>query len=129
MNLWLLAIHNLVRWAVLLSGAYSFLRASTGLLARGGWLPADQKAARIYPIVLDVQVVLGLATWFALHPPVPPHASAAVVALVMAHAGTIYAKRTKTVRTKFQAVALLHGLSLLLIAVRLDWSAPLIPHF
>lgn len=127
MNIWILAIHNVFRWAVFLAGAYSLLRALSGLVAKGGWLPADQRAARIYPVLLDLQVVLGVLVWLVAHRPVPQHASASVLALVFAHVGTILAKRGKSSRPRFQAIALLHGLSLLLILIRLDWSRPLLP--
>lgn len=131
MHAWILVVHNIVRWAVLFAGAYSLLRGATGLLAKGVWQPSDARGARIFPIVLDVQVVVGLALWLTSvrgsGSPFPEHAAVALFALVLAHVGSVKARRAKNAKSRFQSIVVFHGLSLLLIAVRLPWSAPLIP--
>ena len=125
MHTWIQSIHNLARWVVVLAGAWSMLRGLTGLLARGSWLPPDQKAARLFPVLFDLQVVIGVVTWLVLSVPVPEHAWASTLALVFAHAGTIRARRAKIARQRFQSIVVLHGLALLLILVRMPWHAPL----
>ena len=131
MHPWILVVHNLVRWAVLFAGAYSLLRGATGLLAKGVWLPSDARAARIFPIILDLQVVVGLLLWLTsahgTNTPLPEHAVVAIAALVLAHVGSISARRSKNAKSRFQSIVVFHGLALLLIAARLPWHAPLLP--
>lgn len=140
-----LAIHNLVRWAVLGAGAFALFRATTGMLAKGGWLPADDKARRIFPVTLDIQVTLG--TLLAFLSPIThmawsdmavamgdktlryyavEHAFIAVAALVLAHIGAAKIRRTKDVRQKFKTMLAFYGPAMLLLVARIPWDRPLL---
>jgi len=140
-----LSLHNVLRWAVLLTGVYSVLRAGAGLLARGSWLPADEAARRIFPIALDIQFVLGAALWAflspltekivhahafsSLHDPVLrfyaiDHGAAGLLALLLAHFGSVRARRLKASKARFQTILLFHGLALLLVLARTPWDRP-----
>jgi cell division protein FtsW (lipid II flippase) len=141
-----LSLHNVLRWAVLLTGAYSVLRAGAGLIARGSWLPADDAARRIFPIALDIQFLVGLLLWAflspittsALHSPehvmsnpvvrfyLVEHGLAAFLGLAFAHIGSARARRLKHVRSRFTSMLVFHGLALVLIAARLPWDRPLL---
>jgi len=141
-----LSLHNVLRWAVLLTGVYSVLRAGAGLLARGSWLPADEAARRIFPIALDIQFLVGLLLWAflspittsALHSPehvmsnpiarfyLVEHGLAALLGLAFAHIGSARARRIKPTRAKFMSMLVFHGLALVLIASRIPWDRPLL---
>ncbi len=140
-----LSLHNVLRWAVLLTGVYSVLRAGAGLLARGSWLP-DEAARKIFPIALDIQVLVGLLLWAFLSPittsalhssqhvmsnPVTrfylvEHGLAAILGLTFAHIGSARARRLKLTRARFVSMLVFHGLALVLIASRIPWDRPLI---
>src|SRR5688572_27304548 len=61
-----LNIHSWLRWLVIGTALWTILRSamSTGR----PWTPADTRSLRIFTIVLDVQMVLGLLLYFALSP-------------------------------------------------------------
>jgi hypothetical protein len=141
----ILSLHNVLRWAVLLTGVYSVLRAGAGLLARGSWLPADEAARRIFPIALDIQFTAGLllailspiaaaamgAPGHIMSDPVTrfylvEHAFAAVLGLAFAHIGSARARRAKLTRSRFTSMLVFHGLALLMIASRIPWDRPLL---
>lgn len=138
-----LMLHSLVRWAVLGAGAYAIFRAATGLLAKGGWLPADDKARKIFPITLDIQVVLGSLLAFVspitqmaysnmgaamadktLRYYAVEHALIAVAAITLAHIGSAKIRRIKESRKKFQMLLTFHGLAMVLLVSRIPWDRP-----
>ena len=142
-----LSLHSLLRWAAIFVGAYSVLRALTGIVAKGTWLKADDTARRLFPIALDVQFVLGAALWAFLSPLtagivhsrafssvndpmlrfyVLDHGAAGLLALLLAHFGSIRARRLKSSRARFQSILLLHGLAFVLVLARTPWDRPLL---
>jgi len=139
-----LSIHNLLRWVVLLTGVYSVLRAGAGIVSRGSWLPADEVARKLFPISLDIQVLLGISLWAFLSPittaafhtagPVMSdptirfylveHGLAGLLALAFAHIGAARARRLKFARARFMSLLVFHGIALVLIAARIPWDRP-----
>src|SRR5581483_7392286 len=63
--LWL---HSWLRWAVLVAGAFAWIRAIRGYTGRRPWLPIDDLWGFTFSIVLDVQFVVGLALYIFLSP-------------------------------------------------------------
>ena len=142
-----LALHNVLRWAVLLAGLWAVFRAFTGCLGKGGWLPADKKASRLFPILLDVQTLAGLALYCGLSPMmrvaygdmptamhVPElrfylvwHIAGIVIALALAHVGKVRAMRLSDSVARHKSLFLWYGASLLLIVARTPWHRPLLP--
>lgn len=141
-----LFLHNSFRWAILAVGIYALFRATTGILAKGGWLPADDKARRLFPIALDIQVVLGVVLMFVspvaqnafsnmanamrtreIRLAVIEHPFIAIAALALAHVGSVKIRKLKDSREKFKAILLYYGLALLLLVARMPtWK---LPHF
>jgi hypothetical protein len=138
-----LFLHNIVRWAVLGAGAYAIFRAATGLLAKGGWLPADDKARKVFPIALDIQVTLGVILAFVspitqmaysnmgaamadktLRYYAVEHVFIAVAAIALAHIGSAKIRRIKESRKKFQMLLAFHGLAMVLLVSRIPWDRP-----
>ena len=139
-----LSLHNLVRWAVLGAGAYALFRAATGMLAKGGWLPADDKARRIFPVALDIQVTLGVILSFlspitttawsnmgaamsdkTLRYYSVEHGFIALAALALAHIGGAKIRRLKDVRGKFKLMLAFYGPAMLLLVARIPWDRPM----
>ncbi len=141
-----LFLHNSFRWVFLAVGAYALFRAATGLLAKGGWLPADDKARRLFPVALDIQVVLGATLMFVspvahnafsnmgeamrtreIRLAVIEHPFIALAALALAHMGSVKIRKLKDSREKFKAILLYYGLAILLLVARMPtWK---LPHF
>lgn len=139
-----LFLHNSFRWAILAVGIYALFRAITGILAKGGWLPADDKARRLFPIALDIQVVLGVVLMFVspvaqnafsnmanamrtreIRLAVIEHPFIAIAALALAHVGSVKIRKLKDSREKFKAILLYYGLALLLLVARMPtWKFP-----
>lgn len=137
-----LALHNLGRYAVLALALYALWRATSGLLAKGGWLPADERARRLFPIAMDIQFVLGLVLYTFLSPVTKmafqdfgmamkiseirfyavEHILVGFIALALAHIGSVKIRKTKVPGAKFRTMAIFYGLSLVLILSRMPWD-------
>lgn len=62
------AVHSYWRWAVLAAAALAFLRVATGAWRRREWTAADDRAARLFIAVTDVQFLLGIVLYFGFSP-------------------------------------------------------------
>jgi hypothetical protein len=141
----LLAIHNLLRWLVLLAGVLAVVRAVVGLLSKRPWNQGDRKAGVFYTSVLDLQFLVGLVLTFTspLVRAALANLSAALsmndlrffpfehipfmlVAVVMAHAGSNLARKAKDASGQHRRAALGYGLSLLVILLAIPWWRPLL---
>jgi len=60
----LLHLHNLLRWAVLLTGLWALYRGATGLSGRRPFSNTDRKAALWLLISTHLQFVLGVVLYF-----------------------------------------------------------------
>ncbi len=138
----ILLVHSWWRWLVLLAGVIAVTKMIAGSAKSSSWTPADRRAVVLYIAALDLQVLLGVTLLFvspriatALHdltsamaaPDVRAmlvdHPATMLVALVLAHAGSIVARRAPSDQARFDRAALLLGLSLLLVLVGIPWSA------
>ena len=63
-----LTVHSLLRWAVILLGAWAVSRAKRGWFFGRPWTEGDDRAGRLFVIGVDVQVLLGLLLYLVLSP-------------------------------------------------------------
>ncbi len=114
-----LILHSVWRWVVLLGA----LGALYGLL-RGRFESSPSallpRVIRLYPVILDIQVALGIILWLAQRfggEPLTPiqviHPIWGLLAAGAAHAAAVFRDREDPVRTRGMLAA--YGLSLLLI--------------
>jgi len=147
---WLLALHSLVRWVVILAGLMAVVRALRG----GTWASADESAGKWYGVSLDVQMLLGLLLYGIFSPVtyaafadmgaamrdatlrfyVIEHLGLMVVALALAHVGKARIRRAATDAKKFRTAAIFYGFSLVLVLLATPWpfrepGRPLFPSF
>jgi hypothetical protein len=154
MESWVLVVHSLVRWVVVVAGVAAALRALSGWRSKKAWLPIDDRLGRLFTLSLDVQVVLGLALFFFLSEITAAalddvgaamaargtrywlieHQFAMLVALVLAHIGRARSARATEPERKHKLAAQLFTLAVLIVLIGMPWpfldvGRPLLPAF
>ena len=146
---YVLGLHNVVRWIVLLNGVWAVFLCWRGWLGRRQWTPSEARATRSFTIALDVQFLLGLLLFAVFSPltrqafrdiggamsdaPVRyfllEHPLIMVTAIAAAHIGAVRVKRASSDAERFQKGSIMFGLSLAAIAGFIPWARPLLPGF
>jgi hypothetical protein len=140
----LLILHNLVRWLVLLGALWVLLVSWQGLRARAyGRGPAV--AGRAFVGLMDLQLLLGLLL-YGMSPLVRAsfanfglaigasdtrfflleHSLAMIVAVALAHLGSIRVRQATGPVAKHRQALLWYGLSLGVILLTIPWWRPLL---
>lgn len=141
----LLFLHNLVRWLVIVGAAWTLGRAYRGWLGRRDWTSADRQAGLLFSIAYDVQVFLGLVLTI-LSPLVRAaisdigaamrvedlrwvlveHLPLMILSLVVVHITSVRARRASEDTVKHRLAALGYSLALVLALVAIPWGRPLL---
>lgn len=136
-----LVLHSWLRWAVILLGVFVAVRAVSGHRSGRAWIGADAAAGRFYTIALDVQVAVGLALYLWLSPMLTlaradvgaamgqaavrfwlvEHLFMMVVALLLAHAGSVRVGRAGSDGERFRRASVYWGLSVLAVVLGSPW--------
>ena len=136
----LLQIHSVLRWLVLLAGLVAVARLANGYTRQHAYGPADLKASRIFIGLLDVQFLLGLILYAtspvirdamknmatAMQEPhtrffVAEHPMMMFLALCVAHGSSIWSRKSASDRVKFLRSAIGFALALGLILAGIPW--------
>ncbi|QLQ06325.1 MAG: hypothetical protein HZY76_09915 [Anaerolineae bacterium] len=64
MNSVLLALHSGWRWVVLLVAVVVIVKMLLGWFGRRSWGRLDDQLSLVFTIVIDIEVLLGILTWF-----------------------------------------------------------------
>jgi hypothetical protein len=149
MYTYVLGLHNIVRWLVLLSGAIAVMLVWRGWLGRRQWSAAEARTSRAFVGLLDLQFLIGLSLFLVFSPltrqafrdmgtamsdaPVRyflvEHPVIMLVAIAAAHIGAVKVKKASTDAERFQRASIWLGLSLAAVAGFIPWARPLIPSF
>lgn len=142
------AVHNILRWVVVLGGVYAIFLALKGLLSQTRWGINEQRSGLIFTAALNIQFIIGLILYF-----ISPlgsrlltsgdmaavmrnnimrffaveHLSIMILALLAAQLGYSLSKRAKSDRAKFIRASAGYVLAALLIAYGTPWWRPLFP--
>ncbi len=140
LNLILLTLHNLTRWAVLILGIWAIGRAVKGWLGKQTFTSADNRSGLLFTTAFDLQVLFGLILYltrgwggvlfqgfgatmreaalrfFALE-----HIFIMLIALGIAHMACTLSKKAPTDVQKHRRAALGFGLALLLTLAAIPW--------
>lgn len=142
---WILSIHNLLRWIVLLAMAWGILRAYAGWVGRRPWTAADRRAGTLLTVAYDVQFLVGLVLAF-LSPIVASafsnlsaamqvddlrffaveHMPMMLLALIAGHITSVLARRAADDRIKHRRAALGFTIVALLTILAIPWFRPLL---
>jgi len=141
MHVFLLTLHNVTRWLVIIFAVIAIVRAFSGWFSRKEWSNRDHRSGLIYTIVLDIQLLLGiilyiypgiytqilladlgaamgnaLARFYAIE-----HITIMLIAVVLAHVGRALSKRAPTDLLKHRKAAIWFTISLLAILAAIPW--------
>ncbi len=136
-----LDLHNILRWAVLLVGVAALVMAWAGVFSRSRWTPPQANLGRLFTIVFDVQVLVGILLYAWLSPIttgafadmgaamsnpdvrffVAEHVVIMVVAAVLVHIGVARGRRTDATLQP----AIFYSLAFVAVLAGIPWDRPL----
>jgi hypothetical protein len=129
---WLELFHSLWRYVVLFGALFALGTALSAWAGARPWDPLADRASSIFPIVMDVQLLIGIAVWaFGDWPRGDAlltwiHPLVMTVAVGLAHAGKVLAERASGSRKKGTSASLAFGASLLLVLAAIPLNSWLI---
>jgi uncharacterized membrane protein len=143
----ILALHNILRWLILVAAVVVIVQAFVGWFGKKEWSKADNLAGIIYVSAVDLNVLLGLILYLFLSPltrqafadfgaamgnPVlrffaVEHILMMLVALALAHVGRSLSKKATETVKKHRPAAIWYTLSLLAILSMIPWDRSLWP--
>jgi uncharacterized membrane protein YozB (DUF420 family) len=144
--LFVLTLHNVMRWVTLVAATRALYRAYRGWFGRRPWMPDDQRAGRWFALALSLQLLIGgvfyclpdsmaQLAWTNLDAVmresslrffVIEHSVQMVVALSLAHMGSALARRGRNDAARHRRAALFFSVSLLITFAAIPW--PWTPH-
>lgn len=140
----LLSIHCYWRWVVVLAAIVAIVVAMRGLVTGKPFAPAGRKTGVIFVAALDMQFILGIILEF-LSPIVKAafadfggamkvqelrffaveHIFAMLIAVVLAHVGSVRAKRATDDRLKYSRMLIWYSASFIVMLAGIPWWRPL----
>ena len=144
----ILALHNLLRWAIIITGIFVLYRNYNGWLKAHQWGAKDKSAGTLFTITLDSQLLVGLILYFILSPITRvfftnlsdrmsnqtlrffgvEHILLMSISIVLAHYTNSLSKKDIDDTIKFKRSALLYSFTLFLIILGIPWSTrPILP--
>ncbi len=144
----LLALHNTMRWVVVVLALWALWQAWSGWLGKRDYTATDRRSALFFTISLDIQVVLGLILYFispittqamsdmgaamsaggATRFYTVEHATMMIIAVVLAHVGSAIARRGTDAVKKHRSAAIWFTLAVLAVLAGIPWQySSLIP--
>jgi ABC-type dipeptide/oligopeptide/nickel transport system permease component len=141
------AIHNIVRWVIVLGGLYAIITSLQGLFTNGKWTDNNKRAGLIFTSALNLQFIIGLILFF-ISPYIKglmasgmsnimgdsqsrffvvEHWFTMILALIAAQLGYSLAKRASNDKAKFMRSSVGYILAALLMAYGIPWGRPLLP--
>jgi hypothetical protein len=138
MREFVLILHNVMRWFVLLLAVLALVRAYWGWFGNRPWTNLDRKAGSYLAIALDIQLLLGLILYwpfavrlfgdfgntmsdtagrfFALE-----HFLLMFLAVVFVHLGSVFSRKADSDVKKHRTAAIYFSLAVLLVLAGIPW--------
>lgn len=149
MSPYVLGLHNIVRWLVLMAGAWVVILAWRGWLGRRQWTRSEDAATKAFVGMIRFQLLIGLALYIFFSPltkaafgdvgaamrdaPVRyfflEHSLIMFAAIAAANVGAVLVKKAPSDAVRFQRASVWFGLALAAVAGFIPWARPLIPSF
>ena len=136
-----LAIHNILRWIVLVLAVVALLQAYIGWIGKREYSELDRKAGVFFSVSLDIQVFLGILLYVFLSPitrtafqdfstamTIPEirffaveHFLMMILAVILVHVGMILTKKATSDVSKFRRAATWYSLAFLVVIMAIPW--------
>jgi len=144
------ALHNIVRWFVVVLGIFTTIKAFHGWFTKKDWSDAERKAGIFFTAIVDLQLLIGILLYFILSNWgikailekgvafimrqgefrffAIEHGIFMLFGVIFAHLGGILPKKVDNSQQKYKRAAIWFGLALLAIIAGIPWfSRPLFP--
>lgn len=136
-----LTLHSWMRWLILVAGIILVVRGWIGWQKARPWTDLEERLARLFPILVDVQLLLGLLLFFVLSPNTSgilsrgmaalsndharfwamEHVVPMLAAFVLVHVGQVFIRRSENTTAKHRWAAIVFGLAMLIILLSIPW--------
>jgi hypothetical protein len=141
MYLFVLSVHNILRWLVIITAILALVRAYRGWSGKMEWLKMDDRAGILFTSMVDMQLLVGLILYLFISPITTgafanlsiaatdrvtayftfEHGFAMVAAMALAHIGRAIAKKATIAQAKFRTAAIWFSFSVLVILIAIPW--------
>ena len=141
MHQFALFVHSWIRWLILLMSIIVIIRSFIGWRQNLKYKKSDNTLSVILVSLFDVQLLLGLLLYFVLSPITAAalmdfgsamhnpelrfwgveHAFVMILAIVVAHLGRSFAKKTQDHKIKFRVQGVYFLLAFILVISRIPW--------
>ena len=142
-----LAIHNILRWVVLILAVVALVRAYLGWFGKREYTETDRKVGVLFSIAIDIQLLLGLILYIFLSPITRTafqdfsaamaiadlrffafdHIAGMILVVILVHVGSILSKRADSSIAKHRRAAIWYSLAVLVVIFSIPWWRPLFP--
>lgn len=135
-----LIIHSILRWAVLILGAWAVLSSLFAVISKRKYGSGDNKVSLLFMISCDIQLLIGLILYFTgmwfeslksntaevMKNPAErffavEHALMMIIAWLLVHVGRSMVKRADTDAQKHKRTLIYFGIALLIILAMIPW--------
>jgi uncharacterized membrane protein len=136
-----LTLHSLVRWAVVIVGIIAVIMAFAGWFGNRRWTSSTVRLNMLFTTFLDLNILLGFFLYFILSPLTRgalqnmgdamkdsnvrfftvEHWLIMLVAVVVAHIGSSRAKKAADDKSKFKQAAIFFTIAMILIFLGIPW--------
>lgn len=143
MYAFMLHLHNIMRWVVVLAAVAAIVMAWVGVFNRSAWTKPNANVGRLFSISFDVQVLIGILLYAWLSPItttafsnmgavmsnsvqrffVVEHLLLMVVAAVLVHIGVARGRKTNATLQP----AIFYTVALIAVIAAIPWDRALLP--
>lgn len=143
MYVFMLHLHNIMRWVVVLAAVAAIVMAWAGVFNRSAWTKPNANVGRLFSISFDVQVLIGILLYAWLSPItttafsnmgavmsnsvqrffVVEHLLLMVVAAVLVHIGVARGRKTNATLQP----AIFYTVALIAVIAAIPWDRALLP--
>ena len=135
-----LVVHSLLRWAIILVGIWTLLNAISGVFTKRKFSNKDDKSNLLFMIFCDIQLIFGLIlffgnSWFSNFKDMAgtmsnpnsrfftvEHECMMLIAWVLVHVGRSSVKKADTDAKKHKRMLIFFGIAIILIFAAIPWS-------
>ncbi|MBN1994537.1 MAG: hypothetical protein JW953_17700 [Anaerolineae bacterium] len=144
MYVFVLLLHSIFRWLVLIVGVITVAISLGGWFSKSDWTRTNEKMGLAYVSLVDMNVLLGFLLYLFLSPITKvafanfgaamgdnvlrffavEHIFGMIVALIVAHIGRVLTKKASEPLKKHRTAVIWYTLSLLVMLVMIPWDRP-----